>query len=197
MRERTGLVLDPYFSGTKAEWLLANRDIPIDDDLAIGTIDAWLIWNLTGGAVFATAPTISAPVLAGTTDLSGGQLKFPATQSASTDDKITSVRVPNACVQLNVSPSIFSVASAGVNFDTATISRMQKKNTITLKFRKLNSTTALNGPRSTFIALCITSMMNRAAPIHPPVISVTSAARAVAPRHKMPVTKVAVIGAPM
>lgn len=50
VRERTGLVLDPYFSGTKAEWLLANRDIPVDDDLAIGTIDTWLIWNLTGGA---------------------------------------------------------------------------------------------------------------------------------------------------
>jgi glycerol kinase len=50
VRERTGLVLDPYFSGTKAEWLLANRDIPIDEQLAIGTIDSWLIWNLTGGA---------------------------------------------------------------------------------------------------------------------------------------------------
>ena len=54
VRERTGLVLDPYFSGTKAEWLLQNRDIPIDDELAIGTIDSWLIWNLTGGAQFAT-----------------------------------------------------------------------------------------------------------------------------------------------
>jgi len=40
IRERTGLVLDPYFSGTKAAWLLANRDIPVDDDLAIGTICA-------------------------------------------------------------------------------------------------------------------------------------------------------------
>ncbi len=57
VRERTGLVLDPYFSGTKIEWLLAERDIPVDDDLAIGTIDAWLIWNLTGGAVFATDVT--------------------------------------------------------------------------------------------------------------------------------------------
>jgi glycerol kinase len=54
VRERTGLVLDPYFSGTKAEWLLRHRDIPVDSDLAIGTIDAWLIWNLTGGEVFAT-----------------------------------------------------------------------------------------------------------------------------------------------
>jgi len=57
VRERTGLVLDPYFSGTKVEWLLANRDIPIDDDLAIGTIDSWLVWNLTGGDVHATDVT--------------------------------------------------------------------------------------------------------------------------------------------
>ena len=57
VRERTGLVLDPYFSGTKFGWLLANRDIPVDDDLALGTIDAWLIWNLTGGEVFATDVT--------------------------------------------------------------------------------------------------------------------------------------------
>ena len=54
VRERTGLVLDPYFSGTKFEWMLRNRHIPVDDDLALGTIDAWLIWNLTGGAVHAT-----------------------------------------------------------------------------------------------------------------------------------------------
>jgi len=54
VRERTGLVLDPYFSGTKVEWLLQHRDIPVDGDLAIGTIDSWLIWNLTNGAAFAT-----------------------------------------------------------------------------------------------------------------------------------------------
>ena len=57
VRERTGLVLDPYFSGTKFEWLLRERDIPVDDDLALGTLDAWLIWNLTGGEVFATDVT--------------------------------------------------------------------------------------------------------------------------------------------
>ncbi len=57
VRETTGLVLDPYFSGSKVEWLLANRSIPIDDDLAIGTIDAWLLWNLTGGSVHATDPS--------------------------------------------------------------------------------------------------------------------------------------------
>jgi len=57
VRDVTGLVLDPYFSGSKVEWLLANRPIPIDADLAVGTIDTWLLWNLTGGEVHATDPT--------------------------------------------------------------------------------------------------------------------------------------------
>jgi len=57
IRERTGLVLDPYFSGTKAAWLLEHRDIPVDDDLAIGTIDSWLVWNLTAGRRFVTDVT--------------------------------------------------------------------------------------------------------------------------------------------
>ncbi|MBI4935271.1 MAG: glycerol kinase GlpK [Actinobacteria bacterium] len=57
VREITGLVLDPYFSGSKVEWLLSHRDIPVDDDLAIGTIDSWLLWNLTGGEVHATDPS--------------------------------------------------------------------------------------------------------------------------------------------
>jgi glycerol kinase len=57
VRERTGLVLDPYFSGTKFEWLLRERELPVDSQLALGTIDAWLIWNLTGGEVHATDPS--------------------------------------------------------------------------------------------------------------------------------------------
>ena len=57
VRETTGLVLDPYFSASKFEWLLTERDIPVDHQLALGTIDSWLIWNLTGGAVHATDPT--------------------------------------------------------------------------------------------------------------------------------------------
>jgi glycerol kinase len=59
VRERTGLVLDPYFSGTKIEWLLTPEadgggGVPRSADLAVGTIDAWLVWNLSGGQVFAT-----------------------------------------------------------------------------------------------------------------------------------------------
>jgi glycerol kinase len=44
-RERTGLVLDPYFSGTKIEWLLRNG---VPADAAFGTIDSWLVYKLTG-----------------------------------------------------------------------------------------------------------------------------------------------------
>ncbi|MEA3184507.1 MAG: glycerol kinase, partial [Ilumatobacteraceae bacterium] len=57
VRQTTGLVLDPYFTASKFEWLLANRNIPIDSELALGTIDSWLIWNLTGGEVHATDVT--------------------------------------------------------------------------------------------------------------------------------------------
>jgi len=54
VRARTGLVLDPYFSATKAAWLVEEGDVEVDADLAIGTVDAWLLWQLTGGAAFAT-----------------------------------------------------------------------------------------------------------------------------------------------
>ena len=56
--QRTGLVLDAYFSGTKLAWLLEHvpgaRAAAERGELAFGTIDAWLLWQLTGGAVHAT-----------------------------------------------------------------------------------------------------------------------------------------------
>lgn len=57
VRSRTGLVLDPYFSGTKFEWLLHEGGVPTGPDLALGTVDSWLVWNLTGGHVHVTDPT--------------------------------------------------------------------------------------------------------------------------------------------
>jgi glycerol kinase len=51
IRDRTGLKLDPYFSGTKLCWLLENRGPKADEgSLCFGTIDSWLVWNLTRGA---------------------------------------------------------------------------------------------------------------------------------------------------
>ncbi len=57
VRARTGLVLDPYFSGTKFEWLLREGGVPLTDDLALGTVDSWILWNLTGGAIHVTDTT--------------------------------------------------------------------------------------------------------------------------------------------
>ncbi len=65
MRSRTGLVLDPYFTGTKAAWLL-QHGVEDDDRLRIGTIDAWVVWRLTGGpdgGVFATDPSNASRTL--------------------------------------------------------------------------------------------------------------------------------------
>jgi glycerol kinase len=53
IRERTGLLPDPYFSATKLEWLLERHD----GDLCFGTVDSWLVWKLTGGEVHATDET--------------------------------------------------------------------------------------------------------------------------------------------
>jgi glycerol kinase len=57
---RTGLVVDPYFSATKLEWLLRRPGVSeraARGELAAGTIDAWLLWQLTGGRTHATEPT--------------------------------------------------------------------------------------------------------------------------------------------
>ena len=61
IRRMTGLVCDPYFSGTKLEWLLEHRagvkPLLRAKRLAFGTVDSWLVWKLTGGKLHATDPT--------------------------------------------------------------------------------------------------------------------------------------------
>ena len=63
----TGLLLDPYFSATKFDWLLGNhaeiRAAAREGRLALGTIDAWLLWKLTGGRVHATDATNASRTL--------------------------------------------------------------------------------------------------------------------------------------
>jgi glycerol kinase len=64
VRATTGLVLDPYFSATKAAWLLRQGDLalPADDPrLAFCTVDTWVLWNLTGGASDRTATYATDP----------------------------------------------------------------------------------------------------------------------------------------
>ncbi|MDO3381168.1 glycerol kinase GlpK [Gilvimarinus algae] len=67
VRDRTGLLLDPYFSATKLAWILDKvegaRDRASRGELAFGTIDTWLIWKFTGGKVHATDATNAARTL--------------------------------------------------------------------------------------------------------------------------------------
>lgn len=67
MIERTGLVIDPYFSGTKLRWLLDHvpdaQSRAENGELLFGTIDTWLIWKLTGGRVHVTDETNASRTL--------------------------------------------------------------------------------------------------------------------------------------
>lgn len=67
VRNKTGLILDAYFSGTKIKWILDNvegaRDEAEKGNLIFGTIDTWLIWKLTGGAVHVTDYTNASRTL--------------------------------------------------------------------------------------------------------------------------------------
>lgn len=67
IRRLTGLVCDPYFSATKLEWRFAHEPrlarLAANGRLAVGTVDSWLVWKLTGGAVHATDPTNASRTL--------------------------------------------------------------------------------------------------------------------------------------
>ncbi len=69
VRATTGLVLDPYFSATKAAWLLRQGGLSLaasDPDLSFCTVDTWVLWNLTGGAAggtYATDPSNASRTL--------------------------------------------------------------------------------------------------------------------------------------
>jgi len=67
VRERTGLVIDPYFSGTKIAWLLDRipgaRARAERGELAFGTVDTWLVWHLTGNRTHVTDPSNASRTL--------------------------------------------------------------------------------------------------------------------------------------
>lgn len=67
VRSRTGLVLDPYFSGTKVAWLLDHvsglRERAAREELCFGTMDSWLIWKLSAGEVHVTDATNASRTL--------------------------------------------------------------------------------------------------------------------------------------
>ncbi len=87
--DKTGLLLDPYFSGTKLAWILDNvsgaRGAAERGELAFGTIDCFLLWRLTGGAVYATDPTNA-----------GRTMLFDIDRSDWDDDLLRLLNVPRA-----------------------------------------------------------------------------------------------------
>lgn len=89
IQQKTGLVLDAYFSGTKLAWLLDHvpgaRARAEAGELAFGTIDSWLIWNLTGGRVHATDPSNASRTLL-----------FDIHQNAWDDELLALFRIPRA-----------------------------------------------------------------------------------------------------
>ena len=106
VRERTGLVLDPYFSGTKIGWLLDHvpgaRARAERGELAFGTIDSWLAWKLSGGALHVTDASNASRTLLW--DLRTGDWS---------DELLALFGVPRALMP-RVVPSMKSVESAAV-----------------------------------------------------------------------------------
>jgi len=63
VRSKTGLTLDPYFSATKLGWLFGQGGVEVTSSTAFGTVDSWLLWHLSGGAVHATDVTNASRTL--------------------------------------------------------------------------------------------------------------------------------------
>lgn len=67
IKAKTGLPLDPYFSATKIQWILDHvegvREKALSGEILFGTIDTWILWNLTGGRVHATEPSNASRTL--------------------------------------------------------------------------------------------------------------------------------------
>ena len=94
VREKTGLLLDPYFSGTKVRWILDHvggaRAAAEAGHLAFGTVDAWLVWNLTGGTAARGAVHVTDVTNASRT------LLFNLHTGAWDDDLLELLHIPRA-----------------------------------------------------------------------------------------------------
>src|SRR4051794_7691776 len=107
VRERTGLVLDPYFSGTKIEWLLSEGGVDANADLALGTIDTWLLWKLTNGAVHATEVSNASRTLL-----------FDIRALSWSDELCALLNVPmGALPEVRPSSGRFGVVAGGIGLD--------------------------------------------------------------------------------
>lgn len=107
VRERTGLLLDPYFTATKLGWLFENvsglRERAERGEARVGTVDSWLLWNLTGGRVHATDGTNASRTLL---------MNLQARQWD--DDLLALFNIPRACLpEIRPSGSVFGEVVLG------------------------------------------------------------------------------------
>jgi len=106
VRAHTGLVLDPYFSATKLEWLLTEGGVAPSPQLAFGTVDSWVLWNLTGGTdggVHATEPSNASRTLL-----------FDIDALAWSDELLALFGVPPTCLpEVRASAGRFGVTAPG------------------------------------------------------------------------------------
>ena len=104
VRQLSGLVLDPYFSATKLEWLLTEGQVEASPDLAFGTVDSWIIWKLTDGAVHATDPSNASRTLL-----------YDITEQTWSDELLAIFGVPKSCLpEVRFSSGRLGVIASGV-----------------------------------------------------------------------------------
>lgn len=121
VREKTGLRIDPYFSATKIRWILDHvkgaRDRAERGELAFGTIDSWLVWQLTGGRVHATDITNASRTML--CDLKTGQWDDELLGLLNIPPSMLPKILPSSCIFGMTDPELFgySVPIAGVAGD--------------------------------------------------------------------------------
>ena len=104
VQARTGLLLDAYFSGTKVRWLLDHADGARERDLAFGTIDSWLVWNLTNGRSHLTDATNASRTLL-----------FDIHRGAWDDELLSILGVPRAILpEVRGSSEVYATTAEGL-----------------------------------------------------------------------------------
>jgi len=114
VRGRTGLVCDPYFSATKLEWILGRVGRP-QEELAFGTVDAWLAWKLSGGAAHVTDVTNASRTML--LDLARGAWDDDLLELFSVDRSVLPAVVPSSGVVAEATLLGTTVPLAGIAGD--------------------------------------------------------------------------------
>ena len=115
-REKTGLVINPYFSGTKIRWILKNvekaKKVHEKGNLIAGTIDTWLIWNLTNGKVHATDYSNASRTLL--FNIKEGKWDDELLEILDIPKEILPEVKPSSCKYGDINPEVFSMNAKGI-----------------------------------------------------------------------------------